>query len=87
MILTWALQDRLGQTLFRVSTIDTDAHTGILPDAGTLRCTIPRLPLVPGIYDLRFELRIGSTVLDYMHDAFLLIVFEGDFYGSETSQQ
>jgi len=57
-----------------------------LPPKGVFVCRIKRLPLVPGIYRLRYVIMAnaghGGEYLDSMEDAARLTVVEGDFYGS-----
>jgi lipopolysaccharide transport system ATP-binding protein len=80
--IAWNVRDELGQPIFRASSRDTGSDEGLFPAVGQLTCNVPRLPLVPGRYRGTIELRMGDAVVDYVRDAFALIVEGGDFFGT-----
>lgn len=49
---------------------------------GRFICTINRLPLVPGIYDLTISLLIDRQLVDKVIHAHRLIILEGDYNGT-----
>jgi lipopolysaccharide transport system ATP-binding protein len=49
---------------------------------GAFTCTIPRLPLSPGHYTLTVVCEIDGRVADYVDQAAVLEVIEGDFFGT-----
>ncbi len=78
----WNLRDERAQFLMRISMQDSGKDYGNFPPHGTLRCAIPRLPLVPGHYRLSSEIQVGGEVADAVEGAFVLTVEGGDFYGT-----
>jgi lipopolysaccharide transport system ATP-binding protein len=82
MSVAWNVRDELGQPLFRASSYDTNQEHRDFPASGRVRCTVPRLPLVPGRYHATVEIRVHGVVADYLQSAFVLIVEPGDFYGT-----
>lgn len=78
----------LGERLFTCSTRfairkpNDYAEQSRLPASGRIRCSIPRLPLMPGQYSLELMCTADHrTVSDYVPSAMTLTVVEGDFYG------
>ncbi len=55
---------------------------GAAPPRGRLLCEVPELPLMPGLYDLRFSLLLGRELVDKVYQAGSLVVSEGDFFGT-----
>ena len=49
---------------------------------GTIRCTIPNLPLLPGRYSALLFCKVGKTIADQLENAIELHVIEGDFFGT-----
>jgi lipopolysaccharide transport system ATP-binding protein len=82
LALAWNVRDQLGQPLFRVSSADSGHAEGDFPPRGTLRCLVPRLPLIPGRYHGTIEVRLSGIVADYVQGAFTLVVEGGDFFGT-----
>ena len=82
LALAWNLRTEQGQPLFRVSSYDAGRDTGDFPRCGTLRCHVPRWPLVPGTYYLTTEIRIKGTVVDGVPNALALTIAGGDFFGT-----
>jgi lipopolysaccharide transport system ATP-binding protein len=48
---------------------------------GYFECNIPRLPLFPGTYLITLFSQSGPEILDWIREADLVVVREGDFYG------
>ena len=53
-----------------------------LPAAGTLRCSVSRLPLGPGTYTLTLGIAVHGKPLDWLEQCITLEVQTGDFYGN-----
>lgn len=53
-----------------------------LPPQGRLLCSIPRLPLAPGRYDLNLHCEVNGIQADWLRQACQLDVTEGDFFGT-----
>jgi lipopolysaccharide transport system ATP-binding protein len=49
---------------------------------GAFTCTIPKLPLSPGHYTLSVYCDVDGKVADWVQQAAVLDVLEGDFYGT-----
>src|SRR4029077_82803 len=47
-----------------------------------LLCSIPRLPLQPGVYAFTIWCVVGDNLEDYVADAGKLTVVEGDYFGT-----
>ncbi|MBI2891398.1 MAG: ABC transporter ATP-binding protein [Nitrospirae bacterium] len=60
----------------------TEQGLGVVPKRGTLVCRVPRLPLAPGRYFLNLILRQKNVVEDWIQEAALISVEDGDFYGT-----
>lgn len=78
----------LGERLFMCSTRFANrkpndyGELARLPTSGRIRCSIPKLPLMPGQYSLEFMCNAdGRIVSDYIPNAMTLTVVEGDFFG------
>jgi lipopolysaccharide transport system ATP-binding protein len=71
-----------GQPLFGCSS--KSSHRGPLAlSRGTrLLCSIPRLPLQPGVYALTIWCKVDRVLEDYVADAGKLTVVEGDYFGT-----
>jgi lipopolysaccharide transport system ATP-binding protein len=71
-----------GQPLFACSS--KSSHRGPLAlSRGTrLLCSIPRLPLQPGVYALTIWCKVDFIIEDYVADAGKLTVVEGDYFGT-----
>lgn len=77
-----AFYDGLGQTLFNCSSELVIADPIDLPPSGTLRCSIPHLPLSQNQYVLTLFLEVNREVEDWILNAIELDVVDGDFYGT-----
>jgi len=49
---------------------------------GTLRCRVPRLPLMGGLYHVSCRLLLRGNVADHIEHAVTVFVENGDYYGS-----
>jgi lipopolysaccharide transport system ATP-binding protein len=49
---------------------------------GTIKCTIPKLPLTPGKYIINLSLHIDGQPHDRIINSFQFMVENGDFYGN-----
>ncbi len=54
-----------------------------VPRVGRVYCSVPQLPLMPGHYNVKCLMVLGSEVADKVHQAGSLIVSEGDFFGTD----
>lgn len=73
----------------RVVTFISTRHTGLrmsrFPSRGSIVIRIPRMPLVPGRYNIDFSLRIGGVVSDKVFRAFGFEILPGLFYGESIA--
>jgi lipopolysaccharide transport system ATP-binding protein len=53
-----------------------------LPPRGSIRCTIPVLPLLPGAYAVDIWCKVDEVIVDRVNHAIELTVSEGDMFGS-----
>jgi lipopolysaccharide transport system ATP-binding protein len=70
-----------GQRLCTLDTTYTYDSVLSLPQTGYVDCTIPRLPLAAGAYDITLYVAVNGTVADWVRGAGRLHVEGGDFYG------
>jgi lipopolysaccharide transport system ATP-binding protein len=71
-----------GQPLFVcLSRVAQDGFSSLAPE-GSIRCRIPTLPLLPGVYMLDIWCKVHEVVTDRISHASELTVSEGDFFGS-----
>ncbi len=75
-------QDGLGQALFNCSSELVVRDPINLPAGGSLRCTVPRLPLSQNRYLLTLFLEVNGEVEDWILNGVPLDVVDGDFYGT-----
>src|SRR5262245_21647879 len=54
----------------------------LIPSSGRFTCRIERFPLSPGQYHLTLFCRVNGEIADWVQHAALVIVEEGDFYGT-----
>lgn len=76
------VRDASSQYLFRPSSEDTGQDFEIIPRHAYFRCSIPKLPLVPGRYRITTFLTSGGIEEDYVEGAAMFTVEGGDFFGS-----
>jgi lipopolysaccharide transport system ATP-binding protein len=78
----------LGELMLHLYTITRGELLRSLPAAGTVRCSLPRLPLPAGQYLFNVWSDIGGEILDWVQSAVEITVIDGDFYGAgQTPQQ
>ncbi len=53
-----------------------------LPPVGRFVCTVDKLPLMPGNYDLHFICSVRRQMADKLRFAWPLVVSDGDFFGT-----
>ncbi len=82
VVMSIAFFNLLGQPMFlcRSDVQGTEYHN--LPLRGRVRCRIPRFPLPPGEFRANVQCEINGVVADWVRDARVVTVAEGDFYGS-----
>lgn len=73
---------RLDDNLFLLSTEIQGTDLGTLPPQGTISCTIPQLPLLPGRYNFTLFATAGGEISDWIENAGVITVEAGDFFGS-----
>lgn len=71
-----------GQRLFLC--FSRSSHNAVLrlPQKGQIRCKIPRLPLLPGRYNVSVWCKIGEQMADDIQDALSIDIVAGDFFGT-----
>ncbi|BAY21851.1 ABC transporter ATP-binding protein [Calothrix sp. NIES-2100] len=82
MMIALGIKDRQGQYLFHCSTIAIAWEPSIVIGTNVIYCSIPKLPLTPGIYWVDVYCEIRREVADWIVDAFSFEVDEGDFFGT-----
>lgn len=77
-------RDLFGQMIFVArSSYEPSRNWGERCGVQRMVCEIPELPLVPGEYRIDVALVLEDTVtVDYIQDAYRLIILERDFYGT-----
>lgn len=76
------VRDSLGQPAVSLGNKYEGTHLMDLPPRGELVCRIPSLPLRPGRYFLSLACRTNNVLSDKVHDAAVLDVGDGDFFGT-----
>jgi lipopolysaccharide transport system ATP-binding protein len=79
---SFAIQTAAGTSLILHRTNFTNDDFDVVPPQGSIRCTIPRLPLAPGTYLLATSVEAGGEVADHLTVAAQLDVEPGDFFGT-----
>ncbi len=72
----------LGQPLFACLSRASLDESLSLPPRGRMICRIPRLPLVPGMYNFTVWCTVAGMLEDLVPDTGTLAVVEGDFFGT-----
>jgi lipopolysaccharide transport system ATP-binding protein len=72
----------LGQPLFACLSRAAHNEPLTLAPGGRILCTIPRLPLLPGVYTYSVWCTVGGTLEDSVAEAGKLSVVEGDYFGT-----
>jgi lipopolysaccharide transport system ATP-binding protein len=77
-----ALDSILGQ---RVTTLQNEAagqSFETLPPRGVIACELPRVPILPGAYELTFYVTVNGVQADWLINAGTVEVTEGDYFGT-----
>ena len=77
-----AVYNSMGQVMFLCSSELTRREPLPLSPAGTIKCRIPRMPLMEGQYLLTLFLEVNREVEDFIDQGVILDISDGDFYGS-----
>jgi lipopolysaccharide transport system ATP-binding protein len=76
------VRGQFGQPMFIcLSRVAPDGFSS-LSARGSIRCRIPTLPLLPGVYSLDVWCKVNEEITDFINHAGELTVTEGDFFGS-----
>jgi lipopolysaccharide transport system ATP-binding protein len=71
-----------GQPLFICLSRTRPGGYMTLPPSGSVRCRIPALPLIPGVYMMDVWCKASEVMVDFVAHASELTVSESDFFGS-----
>jgi lipopolysaccharide transport system ATP-binding protein len=82
LVINIVVSELEGRGLLSFMTGVTRADFSGAPRIGRAVCTVPRLPLLPGHYNVKYSALIGSDLADKVHQAGSLVVSEGDFFGT-----
>jgi lipopolysaccharide transport system ATP-binding protein len=82
VIVTMSVLDAHEQPLFRCRSDILDSGFTRLPGDGQFLLTIPRLPLMPGIYYANLVCMVNGILADHIKSAFSFQVTDGDFFGT-----
>jgi len=77
-----AIYDVFGQHLILAENEMSGFRMAKIPSKGSVICSIPRVPITPGNYDLNISCYINGVNQDWVPRAGHLIVSEGDFYAT-----
>ena len=77
-----SIKDRFDQTLFLCTNQVTGQIKNNWPQTGRVRCKIPRLPLISGIYNINLYVSINGSVSDWVQNAASFQVQSADFFGT-----
>jgi lipopolysaccharide transport system ATP-binding protein len=82
VLASFAVSTATGAPLILHRTNFTGEDFDLVPPKGTIRCTIPRFPLIPGSYLLATYVEVGNEAADHLTVAAQLDVEPGDFFGT-----
>jgi lipopolysaccharide transport system ATP-binding protein len=82
VVMSVAIYGAEGQFLVMCSNEMAGTRFEQVPSRGRMVCTIPRLPLAPGQYDLNLHCVVNGVLADWVQRAARLSVAEGDFFGT-----
>src|SRR5262245_9372533 len=77
-----ALDTIFGQRVTLLRNEMAGRNLDVLPPRGTIACRVPRLPLVPGAYQLTFYVTVNGVQADWLINAGTIDVVEGDYFGT-----
>jgi lipopolysaccharide transport system ATP-binding protein len=76
------VSDAYGSELIHLNTVMKSFHKPVPQGGGRVRCSIPRLHLVPGEYTINVAALDSSVMLDHVKNVAKLSVVVGDFFQS-----
>ncbi|MGE5340711.1 MAG: ABC transporter ATP-binding protein [Candidatus Omnitrophota bacterium] len=77
------VEDDKGQRLFCMSNkIPRSCNRDLAAREGKFFCRVKRLPLLPGHYNITYNLNVDHDQADKLRQSRSLVVLDGDFYGS-----
>jgi len=77
------VSDEQGTRVCLLSTTMSDSSTGSIPsEGGVVRFELPKVPLVAGRYSLTLYATVQNDVADWVIDAAVMDVTEGDYFGT-----
>jgi lipopolysaccharide transport system ATP-binding protein len=82
VVLGVSVKGLYGQPLFICLSRTGRAGYLTLPPTGSVRCRIPELPLIPGVYMMDVWCKAREVIVDHVAHASELTVTESDFFGS-----
>ncbi|MDZ7339516.1 MAG: ABC transporter ATP-binding protein, partial [candidate division KSB1 bacterium] len=82
VVMSIGFYNLMGQPLFLCRSDLTGTDLVNLPTNGIVRCRVPKLPLPPGRFRVNLHCEVNGMVADWVRDALILDVVEGDFFGS-----
>ena len=65
-----------------LSNLSSNKNLLISESNGLVKCTIPKLPLGEGVYNINLEAKIAGGPADKINGAASFEVLAGDFYGT-----
>lgn len=71
-----------GEGAAHLATASTGTSLETLPASGRLVCHLPDMPLLPGHYSVNLFCTVNGSIADWLTDAAVVEVAEGDFFGS-----
>ncbi|WP_447600703.1 ABC transporter ATP-binding protein [Nitrospira sp. Nam80] len=77
-----SVHDKTGEPFFLMSTELVDSMPLELRGEGFIDFTLPELPLSGGVYHIMSFVESDRDIQDWVHNAALLSVVDGDFYGT-----
>ena len=82
VLMSFSISTNAGAPLILHRTNFTNEDFEEIPGRGSIRCTVPRLPLVQGGYLTATYLEVGGEVADHLAVAARFDVEAGDFFGT-----
>jgi lipopolysaccharide transport system ATP-binding protein len=82
VMVSFAISTASGAPLILHRTNFTGEDFELVPSEGSIRCTVPRFPLIPGSYLIATYVEVGSELADHLTVAAQLDVEPGDFFGT-----
>jgi lipopolysaccharide transport system ATP-binding protein len=87
VILTAVVTGSKGVRLFGMPSDVVRSNLAALSDCGAFVCTIPRVPLLPGTYEVTVSIMVDRELADKVVNVCRLHVGEGDPFGTARLQQ